>query len=135
MKFYSLRLKPGQELRESIEQFAQAHQIQAGFIATCVAGVSKADLRMAGATPESQEIRHFEHEYEVVSLVGTISIHGCHLHISISDKQGAVWGGHLRKAMTAWTAEIVIGENDDLIYRREPDSATGFKELTIIQRP
>ncbi len=132
MKLFTFRLKPGQDLKLEIEQFAQANKIKAGFIITCVAGLKYATLRMADAKPDKQDIRRFDGPLEVTSLVGTVSVNGCHLHITISDRDGKAFGGHLKEgSIVHLTAEVVIGEDTSKNYTRELDEATGFKELVI----
>lgn len=94
--------------------------------------VEYANLRMAGATPEAQDVRRFEGPFEIVSGTGTISKDGCHIHISVSDKEGSVFGGHLKDGCpVAPTAEIVIGVFEDASFKRTFDSGTGFKELDV----
>jgi predicted DNA-binding protein with PD1-like motif len=64
--------------------------------------------------------------------VGTLSLHGIHLHISISDKNGKTIGGHLVEGCIIYTtAEIVIGTSEDFIFMRAVDQNTGYKELEI----
>ena len=78
--------------------------------------------------------------FEIVSLTGTLACGGdedsCvkHLHISLSDAQGRVVGGHLVRLEVETTAEIVLGELEDLVFTREHDPATGFGELTVSRR-
>jgi len=87
---------------------------------------------MAGAVPDRQDIRTYKDDYELTSLVGTVSVNGVHLHMSISDKDGASFGGHLKEGTIIHpTAEIVIGEDESAIYTRELDEETGFPELEI----
>lgn len=131
MKTHIFRLKPGQELRTEIQKYAKEHNISAGFIITCVAGFDGVSLRMAGATPDNQVIKKFEGHYEVVSLVGTVEANDCHLHASISDVDGNVFGGHLKSGTVFPTAEVVIGEDETKISSREPDANTGFNELVV----
>jgi predicted DNA-binding protein with PD1-like motif len=57
MKLYTFRIKPGNDLKTEIEKFIKAKNIQAGFIVTCVGGLSQAVMRMAGALPNKQDIR------------------------------------------------------------------------------
>lgn len=132
MKIHTFRLKPGQDLKPEIEKYVNTHNIQAGFIITCVAGLKHATLRMADAKPDKQDIRTFEGPLEVTSLVGTVSVNGSHIHITVSDKEGAAYGGHLKENSTVHlTAEIVIGEDENATYTREQDEDTGFTELVI----
>lgn len=132
MKIHTFRLKPGQDLKPEIEKYVRNNNIQAGFVVTCVAGLKQATLRMADAKPDKQDIRTFDGPLEVTSLVGTVSVNGCHLHITVSDKNGAVFGGHLKEnSPVHLTAEVVLGEDTDVVYSREPDEDTGFTELVI----
>ena len=69
--------------------------------------------------------------YEIVSLVGTLSDSG-HLHVSLSDKDGGVIGGHVMGDMIVFTtAEVMIGVCPDMHFERKMDERTGFPELTI----
>lgn len=133
MKQITFRLKPGQFLREEIVRVAKEQHIQAGVLLSVVGGLEYAVLRMAGATPDHQIVKELDGSFEIVSGTGTISENGCHLHVSISDKEGKVTGGHLKgRCRVCPTAEIVIGVFDDVVYQRTPDDTTGFNELKII---
>lgn len=132
MRLFSFRLKTGQDLKLEIERFTRSKGIKAGFIITCVGSLNKLTIRMAGASPDKQDIRTFKDDFEIVSLVGTVAENGFHLHIAVSDKEGAVFGGHLKEgSIVNTTAEIVIGEDETAVYKRETDSDTGFTELVI----
>lgn len=128
----TFRLKPGADLKKSIESIVVERSIKAGFIISCVGGLEQAVVRMAGATPDAQDIRTLKADYEIVSLVGTVSVNGTHLHISFSDSEGLVYGGHLKEGTIIQpTAEIVLGFEDDVEFKRELDEDTGFKELVV----
>jgi uncharacterized protein len=139
MKIHTFRLKPGQDLKIEIERFVAEKNIRAGFIITCVGGANKAILRSADVTsgrPSKQNTLTFmgayENNFEITSLVGTVSTDGVHLHMSISDKEGKSFGGHLKEGTIIHpTAEIVIGEDESATYTRELDVATGFSELVV----
>ena len=67
-----------------------------------------------------------------MALSGTVSTHGCHLHLAISDGKGDMKGGHLLEGCTVYTtAEIIIGATTELTFTREIDETTGWKELQI----
>ncbi|NTW61134.1 DNA-binding protein [Candidatus Saccharibacteria bacterium] len=132
MKIYSLRLNPGQDLRVELVNFAKHNGIRAGSILTCVGSLKSVILRLAGATVENQNVRTYEDVYEIVSLVGTLTGDDCHIHISVSDKNGVVIGGHLKEgSLVDTTAEIVITEHEGVEYLRELDNNTGFPELVV----
>jgi uncharacterized protein len=133
MKTIIFRFKPGADLKSSIEEMVRQQDIKAGFIVTCVGGLEQAVVRMAGAKPDAQDIRTFKDDFEIVSLVGTVSTNGTHLHMSFSDKEGIVHGGHLKEGTIIHpTAEIVIGINEEVEMKREMDEETGFTELVVV---
>lgn len=131
MRIYALRLRPGQDLRQELEKFTKERGIKAGFIITTVGSLQKASLRLA----DKSDVTGFEGKFEIVSLVGTLTQDGVHLHASISDGAGRTVGGHLVEGCLVYTtAEIVIGEATGMEFRRETDKSTGYKELTIRPR-
>lgn len=131
MRVYALRLRPGQDLRKEIERFTRERGIRAGFIITTVGSLRKAALRLA----DKSDSTSFEGKFEIVSLVGTLGQDGVHLHASISDGTGRTIGGHLVEGCEIYTtAEIVIGDGTGLVFSRETDKLTGYKELTIRRR-
>lgn len=130
MKYLTFRLKPGQLLKEDIE--ARMKDIKAGVLLSVVGSLKNANLRMAGTTPDRQDVRSFDGPFEIVSGTGTISKEGCHLHISVADEEGNVIGGHLKDGCRVdTTAEVVIGIIEGSSYKRTFDEDTGFKELDI----
>ena len=128
MKIHAFRLLPGQDLKQEIQAFAHRNNIRAGWIATCVGSLTQVHLRFADQPDGSLFTGHFE----IVSLVGTVSIHGCHLHLCISDERGRSTGGHLLEGNSVYTtAEVVMGETGGLEFLREADAETGWKELRV----
>jgi predicted DNA-binding protein with PD1-like motif len=128
MKSHAIRLKPGHDLRQEIEALVERESIQAGAVLTCVGSLSTAVLRMAG----QKGLTFFERDFEIVSLVGTLSKDGCHLHLGLADFEGKMTGGHLAKGcLIRTTAEIVIAELRDFRFERDLDAETGYDELVI----
>lgn len=129
MKNFALRLKPNQDLKERLKEFVIRNQIQSGFILTTVGSLKQATIRFA----DQNDSKVFYEKFEIVSLVGTLSTSGLHLHIVISDKNGKTIGGHLDYGCIIYTtAEIVIGTSTEFIFIRIIDEETGYKELKII---
>lgn len=125
---HALRLKPGQDLKLSIDSFVKENNIGAGWIATCVGSLTEYNVRFANQEKGYSDKGHFE----IVSLVGTLSVNGSHIHLSISDSTGKTIGGHLLDGCKVYTtAEIVIGESKELIFVRKEDGSTPWKELEI----
>lgn len=132
MKMIALRLKPDADLKVELERFVKSKDLRSGYIATCVGSLHTVVIRMAGAKPEQQDVRALSGDFEIVSLVGTISTSGTHLHISVSDENGKVLGGHLKeRSYITTTAEVVIGYDEDVMFERVIDTDTGFEELKV----
>lgn len=131
MQIHAIRLRPGQCLKRELTRFVNEQNIQAGFILTGVGSLERAAIRYA-----DQSMTTMIHtKLEIVSLSGTLSVHGAHLHIAVSDSTGATFGGHLQDGSIVHTsAEIVIGEAEHLTFTRQNDAKTGQPELVITPR-
>lgn len=124
----AIRLKPGADLKKSIQDFVNANQINAGWIATCVGSLTDYQIRFANTPTGNKGSGHFE----IVSLTGTLSVDGCHVHISISDGTGKTIGGHLLDGCIVYTtAEIIIQSTSAMTFTRSKDGTTPWAELQI----
>jgi predicted DNA-binding protein with PD1-like motif len=131
MHLFAFRLHPGQDLKDSLADWTAKSNIQAGFILTAVGSLTVATLRFAGG----DEAQRLEGRFEIVSLVGTLSPDGLHLHMAIADGAGRVVGGHVMSGCRIYTtAEIVVGDAETFAFRRGVDSETGYKELQVVER-
>jgi uncharacterized protein len=132
VKTHAFRLKPGADLRKEITAYVNAHRIQAGWISCGVGSLTDYHIRFANQTAGSKDSGHFE----IVSLIGTVSATGNHIHISVSDSTGKTIGGHLLDSnMVYTTAEIVIQESDEFTFTREKDGSTPWEELQVKHLP
>jgi uncharacterized protein len=132
METIALRLNPQQDLKIELETFVKCHNIEAACVVTCVGSLDQAVLRLANQS----EGKVYEGRFEIVSLVGTLSKHGCHCHVAIADAQGNTFGGHLLNGCLIFTtAELIIGVLPYLKFTRELDEATGYRELSIESKP
>ena len=128
MKTHIIRLKPGQDLKGEIEALVLRAKIEAGWMVTCVGSLTEFNLRFANQPDGTKQQGYFE----IVSLVGTVSTNGSHLHLSVSDSTGVTTGGHLLNGCKVYTtAEIVIQQHPDMIFTREKDGSTEWPELQI----
>ncbi len=127
---HAFRLTKGQDLKKEIEKYSKAHNISAGVIVCCVGCVDQYSLRLADGKSKITKIENME----IVSITGTISSNGCHIHISFSDVNGFVVGGHLIEGcLVNTTAEIVLWELEKHHFERAFDEMTGYYELVIHQ--
>ncbi|MEO7307240.1 MAG: PPC domain-containing DNA-binding protein [Ferruginibacter sp.] len=99
-------------------------------MSTGVGSLTNYKIRFANQPDGSSDSGHFE----IVSLTGTVSTNGSHLHISISDSTGKTIGGHLMEGCTIYTtAEIVILSSNEFVFKREKDGTTPWEELQVEQ--
>lgn len=125
---HPVRLKPGADLKKEIENYVKAHHIKAGWIATCAGSLTQYNIRFANQPEGTTGNGHFE----IVSLTGTVSANGSHIHLSISDSTGKTTGGHLLDGNLVYTtAEIIIQADDGFVFTREKDGSTPWEELQI----
>jgi len=152
MQALPLRLNPGDDLRSSIEAAlagqgagrrgdasvergsgseevaVPAAAARAGFVLQGIGSLSVAQLRYAGQ-PQPTELRG---DLEILTLAGSVSPDGAHLHMSVSDAQGRVFGGHVGAGcIVRTTAELLLALLPKHRFAREQDALTGFKELAI----
>ncbi|PSN10731.1 DUF296 domain-containing protein [filamentous cyanobacterium CCT1] len=128
MQTYCLRLTPGQDLKLELQAFAQAQALEAGVILTGLGSLTQAVLRFAAV----EEASAIAGPLELISLSGTLSRHGMHLHGTVADAQGRVYGGHIMPGCVIHTtAEIAIASLPHLRLHRQPDPVTGYLELVV----
>jgi uncharacterized protein len=123
-----LRLTPGQDLRDALLHALAGHGAGAAFVLQGIGSQSVARIRCAGQR-DALELRG---DREILTLAGTLSPDGPHLHISVADAQGNVLGGHVEPGcLVRTTAEILLALLPGHRFSRPFDAATGFKELLI----
>ncbi len=131
MQTFVLRLNPHQDLKQGLKEFVAAKQIQAGFILSAIGSLQKATIRFANQATADV----LDGKFELLTLNGTLSVNGSHLHMAIADQTGKTIGGHLSDGCIIYTtAEIVIGELPEFTFLRLPDAETGFLELETRER-
>jgi len=131
VKTFAFRLKPHEDVKRAIIDFAKQNKIKAGIILSAVGSLEQVTLRYANKPEGTKQTGPFE----VVSLTGTFSDSAAHIHMSISDGEGKTIGGHLLDENLVYTTmEIVIGELTDVEFIRELDKTYGYEELKVQPR-
>lgn len=121
-----VRLAPGADLLDALARLPGEAGFAAGFVLAAVGSLRPAVLRHAGCA----ESTIHDGDLELITLSGTLSPDGPHLHMSVSDAHGRVAGGHVMPGcIVRTTAEIVVGASDAWRFGREHDPATGYREL------
>lgn len=127
----AVRLLPGGDLKCELKRLASDYQLQAASVISVVGSLSEVSLRYAN----QREATKLEGKHEIISLSGTFSKDGLHLHMSVANSAGQLFGGHVMDGSIIFTtAEIVIAEMSELAFTREPCPISGFNELIIEAR-
>lgn len=114
MRAVPLHLEAGSDVRRSLEELALQHQA-GGFVLSVVGNLSQA----AFACPGRSAPTVLQGELEIITLQGTLSPDGVHLHLSFSDAECQVWGGHLEQGtLVLRGADLLVG------FLTEPEAPT-----------
>jgi uncharacterized protein len=94
--------------------------------------LSEAKLRYAGESIEST----IAGPLEILTVTGSLTPSGAHLHMAVSDATGRVYGGHAAYGnVIRTTAELLVALLPEWSLSRELDAATGYNELVVRRRP
>lgn len=129
-----LRLEPGEEIIACIDQVCARENLRAGYVASAVGALRAATVGLYDLG-EKQFLAHtIDKPLELISLSGNISRMNeavyTHFHAVVADKNAAVYGGHLSRAVVSATAEIVL-RRIPLELGRRSDQETGLNLLTF----
>ena len=130
MTMTPLRLQPGEDLRVALELALQQRGLanNGAFVVCGIGSLSRVCLRLAGA----EALLTLDGLFELLTLSGTLTADGVHLHMSVADVRGQVLGGHVGSGcIVRTTAEILIAPLQAWTLGRAFDAGTGYQELTI----
>lgn len=127
-----LRLPPGVDLRSELERLAQAEPSCCGFVVCGIGSLESPVLRFA----DQEEGIVLAGPQEVITLAGSVSKDGAHLHLLLADAEGRTLGGHLcHGSRVRTTMEILLLCPEGWQLGRQRDSATGHLELSVSPWP
>ncbi|RLE39193.1 DNA-binding protein [Candidatus Woesearchaeota archaeon] len=117
---YIVRLEKGEEIIEQLTNLCKHENIKAGYILG-LGAINKAELGLYNLTTKEYKSKEIEGSYEITILNGNISIMNgdpyLHVHITVSDDNFQVFGGHCKYAIVSATCEITIFPIDTDIDR------------------
>jgi predicted DNA-binding protein with PD1-like motif len=130
-KIHVFRVKPGQELLDSITRYCTESGITSGVLIGIIGSLENARLNFLKALPGKYEGVDYSGPLEIVCAQGSVAIKDdmpvIHIHIQLSTPEISC-GGHLARATVFSTAEVTIGELDYQLLRHL-DNYTGLNEL------
>ena len=120
------RIDKGEEILEQIEAIALRENILLAHI-SALGAVNSFTAGVFNVNEKKFYANEFKGDFEIVSLTGTISsMNGkpyTHIHMSAGDNTGAVYGGHLNRAVVSATCEMVITLIDGRVDRKYNEDA------------
>ncbi len=123
-----LRLHPGDDLRAALLKFVTERRSGPAFILAGIGSLGDARLRFAGESAESV----VPGPLEIISLSGSVTPSGIHMHMAVSDRSGNLVGGHVCAGnVVRTTVEAVLAFVPEWDMSREFDSATGYDEHLV----
>lgn len=126
---YIGKLAHGRDLLEEIRDTCNRLDVRFGQI-EAIGAVQKA--RLAYYDQTSQKYEHFEinKPMEMASLIGSVSSKDgepmVHAHVTLADKKGKTYGGHLATGTIIFAAEVVIQAFKEDPLERGKDKETGL---------
>jgi len=128
------KLSHGGDLLEEITDICQRENIQlARFEA--LGAVQRA--RLAFYNQETHEYEFFvvDQPLEITKLIGNVSLKDnspfVHAHITLADKKGNAYGGHLAPGTVVFACEFILEIFDGPVLQREFDEVTGLSLWTM----
>ena len=117
-----VRLDPGDRIAESLLQVAKAESISAASI-TGIGATDDFTVGVFDLEKSDYNRMHYTGNHEINALVGNLTAKDgepyLHLHITCTDQEGKVVGGHLLEGTVSLTAEIFLQSFEGLIDRKK----------------
>lgn len=133
---YVLRVELGEEIQETLRQFAQKIDLKGAFYQG-IGALTQVELAFFCTDSKHYDRKFFDQEYELISLIGNLSAQDGvmvpHTHICIGDKNFQTFSGHLVRGVVSVTAEILLTPVDISLSRKE-DPIMKYKGLISQKR-
>ena len=117
---FMMRLEKGEEIIESIKNFAKEYNVKSGEI-KALGAVNFVSVSLYTPENKSYITKEYSEPFEITNLYGNISSINnepyLHIHITLANKDFNCVGGHLNKAIISATFEGYIETFDAEINR------------------
>lgn len=106
-----VRIDKGEEILEKIKEVAIRENIKLATV-TALGATNEFIVGVFKTEEKKYYSNSFQGDFEIVSLTGSINTMNdefyTHIHMSVGDEKGNVFGGHLNKAIVSATCEMFI---------------------------
>jgi predicted DNA-binding protein with PD1-like motif len=128
VKTYAIILNRGDDILSGLTQFAEDNHVTCAHF-TGIGAVSSARLGCYDREKQMYHIIPVKGQAETISFIGNVAIFNgkpvVHVHMAVSQSDGAIRGGHLFQAYVWPTLEIVITVEPTSLYKKK-EMDTGF---------
>ncbi|MFX1536177.1 MAG: PPC domain-containing DNA-binding protein [Promethearchaeota archaeon] len=133
-KLFIVRLFKGEDILQTLTNFAKEREIKSGFIVNGIGALEKASIGFFDPR-ERVYINNELGECEIVSLSGNVAFKDdepfFHMHIALGIREGQVFGGHVNEGcIIGPTGEIIIASVSPKLARAL-DPITGLFLLDL----
>lgn len=126
---YLIKLVKKEELGESIVNFCKKVEIKNAYV-TAIGAVESPTLSYFDVQSKKFLEKTLNGDYELTSFIGNVAVFEnaplLHAHLTLSDKEMKVFGGHFVKASVAASIEIVL-DVFDTKYSKSFNEEIGLK--------
>ena len=116
-----ISLQTGDLINKSLTEISVKENISNAWI-NGIGAIDSVEVGYMDVVNKKYQKRNFNDNYELISLIGNISIKDgvpfVHTHITFSDTEYKVFGGHLFDAKITATGEIILTVADSRIDRQ-----------------
>ena len=110
---YFIRVDQGEEIVSILTKFCSEREIKVGKI-SAIGAVSEVKIGLFDPLIKEYHSNTIKGTFEVLSITGNISSNKhqpyLHMHITLSNSDYNVFGGHLNRAVVSATCEVIIDE-------------------------
>lgn len=130
-KSYILRLDQGDELKETVEKFAEEQGIKSAWV-NALGSCDDLELAYYNLDKKQYESKTFKERLEILTVVGNTAIKDgkpfLHAHGTFGNPEMNTIGGHINRCVVSATCEISIRKLEGETGRKY-DNATGLHLL------
>ncbi|MFA6306478.1 MAG: PPC domain-containing DNA-binding protein [Patescibacteria group bacterium] len=135
-KLIWLEIKNGDDLHSAISGYCLENNIKAGLI-FAVGALKNAKLGFYDQANKKYLAESVNKPLEILSCLGNISLKDSqpfiHAHLTVSDRAGRVYGGHLEKGSIIFACECAILEASGELLNRKFNKLTGLNLWSFLK--
>ena len=114
------RIDKGEEILQKLKEICEVENIKLASV-SALGAINKLTVGVFNVDKKTYRSNEFNGNFEIVSLTGNVTTRGgdfyAHLHMSVGDADGKVFGGHLNRATVSATCEMVLDICDGTVER------------------